>query len=933
MLRKKLFTLFTLLTLFGLALGSGGAAAQDVQPPAGESAPSPLDRHEARDLDEPQGLQAAGRPGRKAASSPAGGIISSPQDTGGPDDFGYTWNDTVAFSWIDATTGTDTGMYGYSGYQSVGPITLPFSFKYYENTYDQVWIGGSGYMGFTNFTSNYRDDIPSPYDPNNGIAPYWSIFQLAESGPANRVYYATGGIAPNRYFVAEWYQVTYNGSYVYTFEAVLYENGDILFQYQAMDDQYYCSSAGIEDSTGTDGLAYIPYCYDTPSGNTAVRFTRPAPSARLRIYPRYYGQFAHPSDWLTYHIPIRNTGEFGADTYDLSTTSAWPVSLYAQDGVTLLTDTDADGVVDTGPVAQGAETGFYVQVRTPITATLGANNTAVLTAISSLNTAKSSTAIIKAAVPAAFAQVYSDSTDGDMRLALVQPAAQAERRVTEGNTYGYYHAVTEAPNGNFIYAWRSSRCLDDACDLYGYEIQYAILDRLGNLVRGVTKLTDHSGATTSVYDYDPSMDVTPDGRVGVLWRRRLYNASDQWNYNVFYAVLEASTGKVLVSPTNITNNDIWGTYNDLNIPSFYNPHLAATGDNRFILGWMREHQQAEGWVDDIYYGVRGSNGSVVKENTQFTAATPGSGGNYDPNLTSLSGNRALLSWYGYMGNNYGIIYAVLDSAGGIVKNATSTGSYGWGPDAVQLSGGSLVLAWTGDSSAIYYAVLDANYNLTAGPFPLANPAAIGGNYYVSVSADGSNHAILTWMDDMEYSLFYALVDGNGTAVTQPMIFIAREDVYSSLYTNYSGDGNTSYSWTPSSGVDGYIESAALVGAPPGDVARIPIAYGNTGTAYASSVTITATLAASLTYESDTSGVAPTINGNQITWVLPALDFLDTGQFTLRASLPNVPLGTSYPLGLEISSAGVEANPANNVFDLQVVAVIELYQPLVLGTLR
>jgi hypothetical protein len=68
-------------------------------------------------------------------------------------------------------------------------------------------------------------------------------------------------------------------------------------------------------------------------------------------------------------------------------------------------------------------------------------------------------------------------------------------------------------------------------------------------------------------------------------------------------------------------------------------------------------------------------------------------------------------------------------------------------------------------------------------------------------------------------------------------------------------------------------------------------------------------------------------------VLPALDFLDTGEFTLRASLPDVPLGTSYPVGLEISSAGVEANPANNVFDLQVVAVIELYQPLVLGTLR
>ena len=51
--------------------------------------------------------------------------------SGGPDDFGYTWNDIGTFSWIDTTSGTDTQMSGDSYDQAVGAVALPFSFKYY----------------------------------------------------------------------------------------------------------------------------------------------------------------------------------------------------------------------------------------------------------------------------------------------------------------------------------------------------------------------------------------------------------------------------------------------------------------------------------------------------------------------------------------------------------------------------------------------------------------------------------------------------------------------------------------------------------------------------------------------------------------------------------------------------------------------------------
>ena len=60
--------------------------------------------------------------------------VAAPQTTGGPDDYGYTWDDSVPLSWINATGGTDTGMSGFSYNQKTGPIALPFAFKYYSKS-------------------------------------------------------------------------------------------------------------------------------------------------------------------------------------------------------------------------------------------------------------------------------------------------------------------------------------------------------------------------------------------------------------------------------------------------------------------------------------------------------------------------------------------------------------------------------------------------------------------------------------------------------------------------------------------------------------------------------------------------------------------------------------------------------------------------------
>jgi len=183
-----------------------------------------------------------------------------------------------------------------------------------------------------------------------------------------------------------------------------------------------------------------------------------------------------------------------------------------------------------------------------------------------------------------------------------------------------------------------------------------------------------------------------------------------------------------------------------------------------VLAWQWYMNTSNGTLSDIYYAIRDTDGGVVKPVTQFTFDTPGwDEGYYDPNLARLRGNRVLFVWH--RGSDDDIYYAVLNSAGNTVKGATNlstgTGTGWWNSDAVQLSNGNIVVAWSG---SMHFAVLDKDYSRIVGPITLDNPAAVTGDAYVSVAADDAGHAILTWMDaDWSYrrNLYYALVDSSG----------------------------------------------------------------------------------------------------------------------------------------------------------------------------
>lgn len=344
------------------------------------------------------------------------------------------------------------------------------------------------------------------------------------------------------------------------------------------------------------------------------------------------------------------------------------------------------------------------------------------------------------------------------------------------------------------------------------------------------------------------------------------------------------------------------------------PRVAATNDNNFAIGWSRYINTNSGSLDDIFYTLRNSSGGQVKPVTQLTSDTPGSSDGYDaPNLVQLSGNRVLFTMHRF--SNWSVYYAVLDSMGNIVKGQTPTNIYGSSPDAVQLSGGNIVIAMS-SSYDISYVVLDNSYNLISGSNYLSSPAAISGNDFVSVTADQANHAILTWSDADWYNprnLYYALVGADGSILTPPMIFLVSRAQEPYLNTSYSGYGNASYSWLAAFGVDGIATfNSTTFNAPRSGLAAIGIQYTNRGGTPGRGVNLTITLDPGLTYLSDSSGLTPQVIGNQVIWELPDLYYLDRGSLILSVGVPSDDYGTSYPLSLNLTTDGPEAKPEDNI---------------------
>ncbi len=192
-------------------------------------------------------------------------------ESGGPDNYGYYWRDMDEpngpdFQWHDDygsviesfSIDADDGM--------SAPIDLPFDFPYYSEEYNRIWVCSNGFItvipGQTPSWANRT--LPSVNAPLGMIAAWWDDLDISDGG--NAYYYDNGLDMAVITFeaVPGWGQ---RGG-PYTFQTILFSDGNILFQYLDMgysdDERHDESTIGIQDSNGTDGLTILN---NDPSGD------------------------------------------------------------------------------------------------------------------------------------------------------------------------------------------------------------------------------------------------------------------------------------------------------------------------------------------------------------------------------------------------------------------------------------------------------------------------------------------------------------------------------------------------------------------------------------------------------------------------------------------------------------------------------------------
>ncbi|MDK9700164.1 MAG: C25 family cysteine peptidase [bacterium] len=201
--------------------------------------------------------------GTLSANTGSGSISGWQQtsDPGGP-----------AYRWIDAST----GVAGPSGDDATtGPFTLPFTFSYYGQNYNQVWMCTNGWITFNSTTSAvyHRTTYTMPTDSLlSALAPYWSDLVVGSNGNTGNTRVLMD--AANNRAVFAWNQVSrYNSATtsVLTFQVVLEADGNFYYNYQQVTGADVNVNVGLQNETRTSFIN----CYNNttvPDTNT-IRFT------------------------------------------------------------------------------------------------------------------------------------------------------------------------------------------------------------------------------------------------------------------------------------------------------------------------------------------------------------------------------------------------------------------------------------------------------------------------------------------------------------------------------------------------------------------------------------------------------------------------------------------------------------------------------------
>jgi subtilisin family serine protease len=168
--------------------------------------------------------------------------------------------DGPVYEWIDITEdGTRVDQSWYDDNEQFWRLVeLPFQFKLYNIPTNKIWVSWQGVITTSTPMINppwiAPDRFPSTMEPNSFIAPYFALQKYNRPGTTNSAVFIK---TDEEKVVVLWNNLfdMYGLGIDYSFEAILYKNGSIKFQYKHSDQGWAVVNKGLiglENSTGTD---------------------------------------------------------------------------------------------------------------------------------------------------------------------------------------------------------------------------------------------------------------------------------------------------------------------------------------------------------------------------------------------------------------------------------------------------------------------------------------------------------------------------------------------------------------------------------------------------------------------------------------------------------------------------------------------------------
>ncbi len=452
---------------------------------------------------------------------------------------------------------------------------------------------------------------------------------------------------------------------------------------------------------------------------------------------------------------------------------------------------------------------FTVTVDIPAGIAPGTETTATVVVTATASSDVASALISTTMMATDWVQVYADDVNTPLPLvdgAYLAVVQSMNRWTLDGGAHGpvpppfqMHDPVVTAfrYDDTVAYAWSADRT-----NAYGVpvrEVSFGARKMDGTVVIPNTRVADYSGCFPGPcsQDQNPSIARVPtNGNIVVAWERQQILGF----FDVYYAVYSAN-GTLLVGPTNLTNNTGATGISD------YSPAVEAFRDGRVALAWEHAPPNLPIYpmspppfplppltphaTSDIMYAILDEDGNMVVSTTNLTNnQSVWSETDWEPVLTQLQAyDQLLVTWQGWNPAVFTfprVAYAVLNSAGTVSVGEqwlssplTENGLPNQTPDAVSLPDGHIVVAWSWYDAAatqlrLLYSVLSSALNVVVNPTVLATPnlSSPTREQNVSLVADQSGNAVLTWFDDWASpgsygDLWYAWLAGDGTVLTSP----------------------------------------------------------------------------------------------------------------------------------------------------------------------